>query len=96
MICKFPLNYHKFQSTEEKERPVLLRQQSSVKDGEELPQFEAQKVEEEERQSGNLKWEVITAYFRAGGSIFFIAFTVALVLLATTSAAAADYWVSYW
>lgn len=67
-----------------------------MNDGEELQQFEAQKVKDEERQSGNLRWEVISAYFRSGGSLCFILFTVGLVLLATTAAASADYWVSYW
>ncbi|XP_075985107.1 ATP-binding cassette sub-family C member 4-like [Anticarsia gemmatalis] len=83
-------------SIEEKERP-LLRSISSVNEGaEDLPEFEAQKMKDEERQSGNLKWEVISAYFRSGGSGFYITFMLLVVIMATVSAGSVDYWVSYW
>ncbi|XP_050673621.1 ATP-binding cassette subfamily C member 4-like [Leptidea sinapis] len=50
----------------------------------------------EEKQSGNLKWEVISQYFRAGGNFCFIMFTITVVLMAAATAAAADYWISFW
>ncbi|KAM3966456.1 LOW QUALITY PROTEIN: ATP-binding cassette subfamily C member 4-like [Aphomia sociella] len=79
------------------DRPSLLRSQSSInEDGKELPEFEAQKMAAEERQSGNLRWEVIAAYFKFGGNVGFILFTMLMVLLTAASAAGADYWISYW
>ncbi|KAG6463316.1 hypothetical protein O3G_MSEX013801 [Manduca sexta] len=83
-------------STDSKDRPALLRSQSSMNEDEDLPQFEAQKLADEERQSGNLRWEVIAGYFRSGGNVCFLFFTFLMVILATASAAGADYWVSYW
>nr|AIB06823.1 ABCC3 [Spodoptera exigua] len=82
-------------SIEEKEKPAL-KTMISVNEGEELQEFEAQKMKEEERQSGNLRWEVISAYFRSGGNVCFILFALLVVVLATTCAASVDYWVSYW
>ncbi|XP_059049067.1 ATP-binding cassette sub-family C member 4-like [Achroia grisella] len=79
------------------DKPTLVRSQSSAnEEGENLPQFEVQKIAAEERQSGNLRWEVIAAYFRAGGSNFFVIFTILMIALAAASAAGADFWVSYW
>lgn len=63
---------------------------------EDTPQFEAQKMAAEEKQSGNLRWEVIYSYFNAGGNIFFIMLVLAMILLAAASASAADYWISFW
>ncbi|XP_053601473.1 ATP-binding cassette sub-family C member 4-like [Plodia interpunctella] len=83
-------------SVEDKERPKLLRSQSSTVETEQPKEFEAQKMKEEERQSGNLRWEVVRAYFTSGGNIFFIMFTVFMVLLAAASGASVDYWVSFW
>nr|AKC34055.1 ABCC3 protein [Spodoptera litura] len=82
-------------SIEEKDKPAL-KTMISVNEGEELQEFEAQKMKEEERQSGNLRWEVISAYFRSGGNVCFILFALLVVVLATTCAASVDYWVSYW
>nr|AUO38741.1 ABCC3 protein [Spodoptera frugiperda] len=82
-------------SIEEKEKPTL-KTMISVNEGEEVQEFEAQKMKEEERQSGNLRWEVISAYFRSGGHVCFILFALLVVVLATTCAASVDYWVSYW
>lgn len=67
-----------------------------MNEGEQLPEHEAQKMKDEERQSGNLRWEVISGYFRSGGNLFFIFFTMFMVMLSVAAAAAADYWVSYW
>ncbi|XP_045508072.1 ATP-binding cassette sub-family C member 4-like [Colias croceus] len=75
---------------------VLLRSVSSNDSEMDLQEFEAQKMQAEEKQSGNLRWEVISAYFRAGGSICFILFTMSLIMLATTVAAGFDYWLSFW
>ncbi|KAJ8734777.1 hypothetical protein PYW08_014027 [Mythimna loreyi] len=83
-------------SIEEKERPLLKTMMSVTSDSEDTPEFEAQKMEEEERQSGNLKWEVISAYFRSGGNVCFILFALSIVVLSTVSAASVDYWVSFW
>ncbi|CAH2068593.1 unnamed protein product, partial [Iphiclides podalirius] len=80
---------------EEKENPKYLRA-VSINEGEELEQFEEQKMAAEERQSGNLRWEVITMYFKSGGSIFFIIFTFFAIFLASAAAGATDYWVSFW
>ncbi|KAI8429862.1 hypothetical protein MSG28_000362 [Choristoneura fumiferana] len=62
----------------------------------EQPEFETQKAVAEERQSGNLRWEVISSYFFSGNSYLYVFFTVMVILLATGSAAATDYWISYW
>ncbi|XP_013195380.2 ATP-binding cassette sub-family C member 4 isoform X2 [Amyelois transitella] len=83
-------------SLEDKERPKLLRTQSSVNEAEQPQEFEAQKIKDEERQSGNLRWEVVSAYFTSGGNVCFIMFTVLMILLAAASAAAVDFWVSFW
>ncbi|KAJ2946420.1 hypothetical protein O0L34_g12459 [Tuta absoluta] len=64
--------------------------------GEKLEEFEAQKVTAEERSSGNLKWAVVSGYFRSGGSWCFVFFVVFMILLAAISAGAVDYWISYW
>ncbi|XP_022822572.1 multidrug resistance-associated protein 4-like [Spodoptera litura] len=82
-------------SIEEKDKPAL-KTMISVNEGEELQEFEAQKMKEEERQSGNLRWEVISAYFRSGGNVCFILFALLVVVLATACAASVDYWVSFW
>ncbi|XP_041974693.1 ATP-binding cassette sub-family C member 4-like [Aricia agestis] len=68
----------------------------SVSEDEDVRVFEAQEMAAEERESGNLRWAVIASYFTSGGSICYISYVVGLVLLAAGSAAAADYWVSYW
>lgn len=81
---------------EEKENPVLFKNQLSIIETDDLEQFEAQKMADEERQSGNLKWSVIAAYFRAGGNICFLLFTFLLIILTAASSAGADYWISYW
>nr|AKC34056.1 ABCC3 protein [Spodoptera litura] len=82
-------------SIEEKDKPAL-KTMISVNEGEELQEFEAQKMKGEERQSGNLRWEVISAYFRSGGNVCFILFALLVVVLATACAASVDYWVSFW
>ncbi|XP_021200213.3 ATP-binding cassette sub-family C member 4 [Helicoverpa armigera] len=82
-------------SIEEKDRPAL-KTMTSVTEEDDGEEFEAQKMEEEERQSGNLRWEVIAAYFKAGGNACFILFALSMIVLSTTSAASVDYWVSYW
>lgn len=63
---------------------------------EDIEEFEAQKLQAEERQSGNLKWSVVTAYFRSGGSGLFIALTFFVMLLGPMAGGAVDFWVSYW
>nr|WBG67118.1 ABCC3 protein [Mythimna separata] len=83
-------------SIEDKERPALKSMLSVTSDSEDTPEFEAQKMEEEERQSGNLKWEVISAYFKSGGNVCFVLFALTIVVLSTVSAASVDYWVSFW
>ncbi|CAH0405949.1 unnamed protein product [Chilo suppressalis] len=83
-------------SIEGKEKKGLPRSMSVTSEGEEMTEFEAQKMQAEERASGDLRWEVIVAYFRSGGNIWFILFTIFMVLLAAAAAAAVDYWVSYW
>ncbi|CAH4030827.1 unnamed protein product [Pieris brassicae] len=80
---------------DEKEKPQLLRAISAT-ESEDLEEFETQKMAAEEKQSGNLRWEVISSYFRSGGNICFILFTIGLILTAAASAAAADYWISFW
>ncbi|KAL4709197.1 hypothetical protein ACJJTC_008125 [Scirpophaga incertulas] len=82
-------------SIEDKEM-VSLSRGVSMTDSENYDKFEAQQMQAEERGSGNLRWSVISAYFRSGGSICFILFTVGMILLAAVFAAATDYWVSYW
>ncbi|KAJ0181177.1 hypothetical protein K1T71_003262 [Dendrolimus kikuchii] len=78
------------------DKTALIRSQSSMNEGEELEIFEKQKIADEERQSGSLRWEVIAAYFRSGGSICLIILVFALNIIATAAGAGADYWVSYW
>ncbi|XP_023934406.1 ATP-binding cassette sub-family C member 4 [Bicyclus anynana] len=82
---------------EEKEKPALLRA-LSTKSGadEDTRQFEAQKMAAEEKQSGNLRWEVIYSYFSAGGNIYFILFTMFLILGAAAAGSSADFWISFW
>ncbi|CAF4884021.1 unnamed protein product [Pieris macdunnoughi] len=80
---------------DEKETPQLLRAISAT-ESEDLEEFETQKMAAEEKQSGNLRWEVIRSYFRSGGNICFILFTIGIILTAAASAAAADYWISFW
>lgn len=75
---------------------MKLHSTSSSGDGEDDKEFEAQKMTAEERQSGNLKWEVVSSYFTAGGNWFFITFTIFMILLTAAAAASADYWISYW
>ncbi|KAL4709187.1 hypothetical protein ACJJTC_008115 [Scirpophaga incertulas] len=58
--------------------------------------FEAQKMQAEERGTGNLRWSVIKAYFRSGGNICFITLSIGMVALSTTIGASIDFWVSYW
>lgn len=85
-------------SVEEKEKTLVrsISRSISVQDGEDAPEFEAQKMVDEERQSGNLKWEVISSYFGSGGNACFVIFALLFVLTSTASAASVDYWVSYW
>ncbi|XP_026726076.1 multidrug resistance-associated protein 4-like [Trichoplusia ni] len=85
-------------SVEEKSRPALKTMASviSANEGEDLEEFEEQKKEQEERSSGNLRWEVILTYFKSGGNLCFVLFTVSVVLIAIASGASVDYWVSYW
>ncbi|CAK1599798.1 unnamed protein product [Parnassius mnemosyne] len=80
---------------EEKEK-AGLKKSVSISEGEELEQFEAQKMAAEERQSGNLRWEVISTYFKFGGSFCLVAFTLLVIAMTSASAAAVDYWVSFW
>lgn len=74
----------------------MMKMIPATTDNEEAPEFEAQKMVAEERQSGNLRWAVVSAYFRNGGSLCFIMFTIFMIMLTAASSASADYWVSYW
>lgn len=74
----------------------MLLKAISVTESEDIPDFEAQKMAAEEKQSGNLRWEVIYGYFTAGGSLFFLLFNILMILLTAASASAADFWISYW
>ncbi|XP_026324225.1 multidrug resistance-associated protein 4-like [Hyposmocoma kahamanoa] len=87
-----------FSSESGKEKKSYLRilSTSSSGDGEDEEEFEAQKMAAEERQSGNLKWEVVSSYFTSGGNWCFIMFTIFMILLTASAAASADYWISYW
>ncbi|XP_068628826.1 ATP-binding cassette subfamily C member 4-like [Battus philenor] len=80
---------------DEKERPMTMRT-TSINEGDEPTQFEEQKMAAEERQSGNLRWEVVATYFKSGGNIGFILFTIFVVLMSSASAGVVDYWVSFW
>ncbi|XP_072936036.1 ATP-binding cassette sub-family C member 4-like [Epargyreus clarus] len=82
-------------ASDDKEKVGVLRS-ISANEAEELPQFEAQQQAAEERQSGNLRWEVIAAYFNAGGNVCFLLFTAFMILLTAACAAGADYWISFW
>lgn len=87
------------QSIEDKEKKRDLKRAVSVassNENDDIIEFEAQKQEAEERQSGNLKWSVVTAYFRSGGNICFIAFTISMILIAAVATGATDYWISFW
>ncbi|XP_045760841.1 ATP-binding cassette sub-family C member 4-like [Maniola jurtina] len=82
---------------EENERPAMLRVLSTKSTTQEdADQFEAQKMAAEEKQSGNLRWEVIYSYFTSGGNICFILFTMFMILITAASASAADFWISFW
>ncbi|XP_028160238.1 probable multidrug resistance-associated protein lethal(2)03659 [Ostrinia furnacalis] len=85
-------------SIEDKEKRDFKRMISSASTNEndDIEEFKAQTQEAEERQSGNLKWSVVSAYFSSGGNICFIAFTVTMILLAAVAAGATDYWISFW
>ncbi|CAG5018112.1 unnamed protein product [Parnassius apollo] len=83
------------EKVEEKEK-ASLKKSVSISEPEELEQFEEQKMAAEERQSGNLRWEVISTYFKSGGSFFLVSFTFLILAMTSTSAAAVDYWVSFW
>ncbi|XP_045455242.1 ATP-binding cassette sub-family C member 4-like [Melitaea cinxia] len=83
-------------SSKSEEKPALLRAISSNESENVDEMFEEQKMAAEERQSGTLRWEVIYSYFKAGGGICFILFNVLMIFITTGSAAAADYWISYW
>lgn len=86
-----------FQKLEENERPAMLRVLSTKSTTQEdADQFEAQKMAAEEKQSGNLRWEVIYSYFTSGGNICFILFTMFMILITAASASAADFWISFW
>lgn len=74
----------------------IIRSISIVSEAESEKDFEAQQMDPEERQSGNLKPEVLVAYFKAGGSYFFIFLTIFMVLISAASAGAADYWIGFW
>lgn len=74
----------------------MLRSQSVISENDNQDSFEAQKMVAEERGTGNLKWSVVMAYFKAGGSVFIFLLTITMILAAAASAAAADYWVSFW
>ncbi|CAG9575807.1 unnamed protein product [Danaus chrysippus] len=81
--------------SDDKEKPALLRA-ISTNESEDIPQFEEQKMAAEEKQSGNLRWDVIYSYFTSGGNICFILFAMFMIVLAAASAAGADYWISFW
>ncbi|XP_041974687.1 ATP-binding cassette sub-family C member 4-like [Aricia agestis] len=81
--------------SEDNIKPPMLRAISTTEE-EDGGKFEAQKMAAEEKQSGNLRWEVIAAYFRSGGNLCYIVFIMLLIFITAGSAAAADYWISYW
>lgn len=74
----------------------MIKSQSTVNEGEDIRTFKEQKMADEERQSGNLSWEVVAAYFRCGGNIWFILLVISINILAIATGAGTDYWVSYW
>ncbi|XP_048004522.1 ATP-binding cassette sub-family C member 4-like [Leguminivora glycinivorella] len=75
---------------------AVKRRVSRVSEAEEQPEFKAQVIAAEERQSGALRLEVIAAYFLSGNSVCYVLFAVGVILAATAAAGAADYWVSNW
>ncbi|XP_050359934.1 ATP-binding cassette sub-family C member 4-like isoform X2 [Nymphalis io] len=78
------------------DKPALLRAISTTESIDQGEVFKEQKMAAEERQSGNLRWEVMYAYFRSGGSAFFILFNVIMITITAASGAGSDYWISYW
>nr|UEO57357.1 ABCC3 [Conogethes punctiferalis] len=84
-------------SVEDREKVAFKRTISvAASETEDIEEFEAQKLQAEERQSGNLKWSVVVAYFRSGGNYCFILFTFIVVVLGSIAGGAVDYWVSFW
>ncbi|KAI5634802.1 ABC transporter domain-containing protein [Phthorimaea operculella] len=75
---------------------VLSTVSTTGETGEKLEEFAAQKVAAEERSSGNLKWAVVSGYFRSGGNWCFVFFVVFMILMAAVSAGSVDYWISFW
>ncbi|KAM3966701.1 LOW QUALITY PROTEIN: ATP-binding cassette subfamily C member 4-like [Aphomia sociella] len=79
------------------DKPCLIRNHISInEEWDELPQFEVQKMADEERQSGNLRWEVVSTYLKFAGSSAFVIFAMLTIFLTAVCAAATDYWISYW
>ncbi|XP_047540734.1 ATP-binding cassette sub-family C member 4-like [Vanessa atalanta] len=78
------------------DKPALLRTISTTESIDQGEVFKEQKMAAEERQSGNLRWEVMYAYFRSGGSALFILFNVIMITITAASGAGSDYWISYW
>ncbi|XP_049887652.1 ATP-binding cassette subfamily C member 4-like isoform X1 [Pectinophora gossypiella] len=56
----------------------------------------AQEMEEEERESGSMGWQVYGAYWRAGGRTGTILFMIVLLIVGQLSATLCDYWVTFW
>lgn len=73
-----------------------MRSTSVISETDKEDEFEAQTIDPEERQSGDIKSEVITAYFTAGGSYMLVFLALFMILITAASAASVDYWISYW
>ncbi|GBP41931.1 hypothetical protein EVAR_31694_1 [Eumeta japonica] len=79
-----------------KRHPSMNRSTSIMSEKEQEEDFAPQTIAPEERQSGNLKWNVIASYFKAGGNAVFIITTILLIVATATAAGSVDYWVSFW
>lgn len=55
-----------------------------------------QEMEEEERESGSMGWQVYGAYLRAGGKASVLLFSAVLLVIGQLSATLCDYWVTFW
>lgn len=55
-----------------------------------------QEMEEEQRESGSMGWQVYGAYLRAGGKASALLFTAILLIVGQLSATLCDYWVTFW
>ncbi|XP_069685044.1 ATP-binding cassette sub-family C member 4-like isoform X2 [Periplaneta americana] len=76
-------------------QPSLVSANSSSWFGDDMDDAD-EELSQETRGFGSLGWRTYWQYFKNGGNICYLIFTLCMLIIAQLSTSSADYWVTFW